>query len=89
MPKTEYEIEGKRFHVEKVSTGWRGWFLDSDQEIFEKRLKREVLIAAGYKPPHPSGITISFSLSEEQYEYSPRRTMQDSYQEFLKRLSSG
>lgn len=89
MPKTEYDIDGKQFHVEKSSTGWRGWFIESVQETYEGRLKREVLIAAGYKPPRPSGINISFSLSEEQYEYSPPRTMQDAYQEFLKRFSAG
>ncbi|QDU15831.1 HNH endonuclease [Gimesia maris] len=89
MPKTEYDIDGKLFHVEKVDTGWRGWFVESDQEIYEGQLKKEVLIIAGYKPPRPSGICITIGSSQLQYEYSPPRTMQDAYQDFLNRLSTG
>ena len=89
MPKTEYNIDGKQFHVEKVATEWRGWFVDSNQAIYEGQLKSEVLIAAGYKPPRPSGICFSIGSSQTQNEYSPPRTMQDAYQDFLKRLSAG
>lgn len=89
MPKTEYDIDGKAFHIEKTPTGWRGWFRDSELEIYEGELKRNVLITAGYKPLQPSGIVISSDSIYSQCEFRPPRTMEVAYQEFLKRLSSG
>jgi 5-methylcytosine-specific restriction endonuclease McrA len=89
MPKTEYDISGRRFHVERCSEGWIGWFIDSPEKQFTGPLKRKVLTQAGYRPPDPGGIRLVVDATDGVVEYGPPRTMQTAYEEFRRRLAAG
>ena len=87
MPKHEYDIEGRTFHVEKAEAGWIGCFVDDPKTVYTDQLKMDVLRQAGYLPRSSAGLVVS--IGTKIYEYAPPRTMQDAYDDFRQRLADG
>jgi hypothetical protein len=87
MPKTEYKIDGRQFHVEKREKKWAGWFCNEPGTIFTGERKQDVLDRAGYRPRHSGCISVSFST--DLREYAPSKSMNDAYGEFGQKLESG
>lgn len=87
MPKSEYTIDGRHFHVERLGKGWVGWFIDDPERRFAGPLKMDVLCEAGYAIPGGGGIIFASGTSIRRY--APRRSMQDAYAAFRAKLAAG
>lgn len=90
MAKTEYDIDGRQFHIERCGKSWCGWFTDAPDVTFTDLLKHDLLRKVGYRSPHLSGVRIVITPDYIYTEDLGRgRTMQNSFDEFRNRLSNG
>ncbi len=87
MPKSEYTIDGRQFHVERLDNVWTGWFVDNPENRFNGRLKMDVLCEVGYVIPGTGGIIIAAAGTPIR-RYAPR-SMHDSYTEFRAKVAAG